>query len=185
MCQDNYIDVSTWGKKEFQQFIEKNASSFRIFTTRYVQDNDIVDDFLQEAYIKFWTNRQKIGKVISPRNYFFSLLKNLIIDKREYFTRHSLNYNEAIYAELADEEIIEERIIEIESSELISRAVMQLAPRGRQVILMELDGKNLNEIAEALDLSINTVKTVRYRMLKRLSELLSREDFQLLLILLA
>ena len=54
---------------------------------------------------------------------------------------------------------------------------MLLAPRGRQIILMELDGKNLNEIAKALDLSINTVKTVRYRMLKRLSELLSREDF--------
>ena len=177
MRQDNYIDVSTRDKKQFQRFIEKNASSFRVFTTRYVHDNDVADDMLQEAYIKFWINRQKIGKVISPRNYFFSLLKNLIIDKRNYFTRRSIDYDEKAYTELADEEIIEEHIIEIETSELISRAVMLLAPRGRQIILMELDGKNLNEIAKALDLSINTVKTVRYRMLKRLSELLSREDF--------
>lgn len=177
MRQDNYIDVSTWDKKQFQQFIEKNASSFRVFTARYVHDNDVIDDMLQEAYIKFWINRKKIGKVISPRNYFFSLLKNLIIDKRDYFTRHSLNYDKKAYIELADEEIIEKHIIEIETSELISRAVMQLAPRGRQIILMELDGKDLNEIAKALDLSVNTVKTVRYRMLKRLSELLSREDF--------
>ena len=58
---------------------------------------------------------------------------------------------------------------------------MQLAPRGRQVILMELDGKSLDEIAKALELSVNTVKTVRYRMLKRLAELLSPDDFRMLL----
>ena len=71
--------------------------------------------------------------------------------------------------------------MEVEASELITKAVMQLAPRGRQVILMELDGKSLDEIAKALELSVNTVKTVRYRMLKRLAELLSPDDFRMLL----
>ena len=46
---------------------------------------------------------------------------------------------------------------------------------------MELDGKSLDEIAKALELSVNTVKTVRYRMLKRLAELLSPDDFRMLL----
>lgn len=50
---------------------------------------------------------------------------------------------------------------------------------------MSMEGKSIPEIAQELDLSINTVKTVKYRALKRLSSLLSKEDFLLLLLLLA
>ena len=95
-----------------------------------------------------------------------------------------MGYDEAACAELADEEVTERRIMEVEASELIARAVMKLAPQGQQVIRMELEGKTFDEIAKALALSVNTVKTVHYRMLKRLAELLSREDFRLLLLLL-
>ena len=43
---------------------------------------------------------------------------------------------------------------------------------------------SLPEIADALGLSLNTVRTVKYRALKRLSDLLSKDDFLLLLFLL-
>lgn len=181
MRQEENADVSAWDERRFQRFIEENASAFRVFAERYVSDPDVVDDMLQEAYIKFWMNRGKIGKVASPRNYFFSLLKNLIADKRGYFARQSDGYDEDASARLPDEADIERHVMEVEASELITKAVMQLAPRGRQVILMELDGKSLDEIAKALELSVNTVKTVRYRMLKRLAELLSPDDFRMLL----
>lgn len=181
MRQEENADVSAWDERRFQRFIEENASAFRVFAERYVSDPDVVDDMLQEAYIKFWMNRGKIGKVVSPRNYFFSLLKNLIADKRGYFARQSDGYDEDASARLPDEADIERHVMEVEASELITKAVMQLAPRGRQVILMELDGKSLDEIAKALELSVNTVKTVRYRMLKRLAELLSPDDFRMLL----
>lgn len=181
MRQEENADVSAWDERRVQRFIEENASAFRVFAERYVSDPDVVDDMLQEAYIKFWMNRGKIGKVASPRNYFFSLLKNLIADKRGYFARQSDGYDEDASARLPDEADIERHVMEVEASELITKAVMQLAPRGRQVILMELDGKSLDEIAKALELSVNTVKTVRYRMLKRLAELLSPDDFRMLL----
>lgn len=50
---------------------------------------------------------------------------------------------------------------------------------------MSMEGKSIPEIAQELDLSINTAKTVKCRALKRLSSLLSKEDFLLLLLLLA
>lgn len=179
---DGYIDVSSWDERRFQRFIEENASVFRVFAGRYVSDPDVVDDLLQEAYIKFWTNRRKIGEVASPRNYFFSLLKHLILDRRDYYARGSEAYDEAACAELTDEASTERRIMEVEASELIAKAVKKLSPQGRQVISMELEGKSFDEIAKALDLSVNTVRTVHYRMLKRLGELLSPEDFRVLLL---
>lgn len=177
-----YIDVSSWDERRFQQFVEENASVFHVFARRYVSDPEVVDDLLQEAYIKFWTNRQKIGEVASLRNYFFSLLKHLILDRRDYYARGSEAYDEAACAELTDDASTERHIMEVETSELIAKAVKKLAPQGRQVISMELEGKSFDEIAQALDLSINTVRTVHYRMLKRLGELLSPEDFKVLML---
>ena len=163
--EGKHIDVAAWDERRFQRFIEENASVFRVYAGRYVSDADVVDDMLQEAYIKFWTNRQRIGKVASPRNYFFSLLRHLISDRRDYYARGSEAYDEAACEELADEESAERHIMEVEASELIAKAVEKLAPQGRQVISMELEGKSFDEIAEALELSVNTVRTVHYRML--------------------
>ncbi|MFR7877353.1 MAG: RNA polymerase sigma factor [Butyricimonas paravirosa] len=65
-----------------QAFIRENASMFRVFAFRYLQDAEVVDDVLQESYMKLWINRSKSGSVKSPRNYFFSIIKNTIADKR-------------------------------------------------------------------------------------------------------
>lgn len=73
----------------------------------------------------------------------------------------------------------------MESAQLITEALKKLSKQSNQVLLMSMEGKSIPEIAQELDLSINTVKTVKYRALKRLSSLLSKEDFLLLLLLLA
>ena len=65
---------------------------------------------------------------------------------------------------------------------MIGEAIMQLSPQSRQVMQMTLDEMSLADIAAALDVSVNTVKTIKYRALKRLATMLLREDFLLLLL---
>lgn len=55
------MDISTWDDKCMQAFIRENASMFRVFAFRYLQDEEAVDDVLQESYMKLWINRSKIG----------------------------------------------------------------------------------------------------------------------------
>ncbi len=45
-------DLSIWDERCMKIFIETNSALFRVFASRYVKDIDIIDDFLQEAYIK-------------------------------------------------------------------------------------------------------------------------------------
>lgn len=56
-------DLSIWDERCMKIFIETNSALFRVFASRYVKDIDIIDDFLQEAYIKLWTHRKSIGEV--------------------------------------------------------------------------------------------------------------------------
>lgn len=178
-------DLSIWNERCMKIFIETNSALFRVFASRYVKDIDIIDDFLQEAYIKLWTHRKSIGEVKSLRNYFYTLLYHTILDKQASTPTHKVSIESPEIQEIPSDSSLFHHIVEMESAQLITEALKKLSKQSNQVLLMSMEGKSIPEIAQELDLSINTVKTVKYRALKRLSSLLSKEDFLLLLLLLA
>ena len=56
-----------------------------------------------------------------------------------------------------------------------------LPPKSQKIIKMHLDGKQNKEIAETLNISVNSVKTLKYNALSSLK--LSLKDYFYLLIL--
>lgn len=181
MDQEVFFDISRWDAKCLNAFIQENAAIFRVFASRYVHDTDLIDDILQEAYIKLWTNRAKIGVVKSPRNYFFTIIKRTIFDNKDVALRKSLIYDLEGCEQISDEDSFLRNILEVETANIIAQAIMKLSPQSQRVILMSLDGESMKDIACELDVTVNTVKTVKYRAIERLSELLSKEDFLLIL----
>lgn len=179
-------DISTWDEQCMQLFIEQNASEFHLFASRYVGDSNTIDDFLQEAYIKLWTHRKTIGRVSSPRNYFYTILRNTILDRWNYLSHpNETTVDEEEYLNISSNETFLQHIIEAESARLIAEAIRKLSPQSQQVIDLIIEGKTMPEIADMLHVSVNTVKTVKYRAVDRLSELLSKEDFLSVLLLFA
>ncbi|MBS7199075.1 MAG: sigma-70 family RNA polymerase sigma factor [Bacteroidales bacterium] len=179
MYQEEFSDISKWDDKCFQAFIRENAAVFRVFASKYVHDSDVIDDILQEAYIKLWTNRVKIGVVRSPRNYFFTIIKNTIFDYKGYFQPENMERDPENYEKIRDDDFFLRNIIEVEASGMIAQAIMKLSAQSQRVILMSLDGESMKDIARELDVTVNTVKTIKYRALERLSGLLSKDDFLL------
>lgn len=178
------LDLSTWDESCMKRFIRDNSALFYAFASRYVHDPELVDDFLQEAYMKLWSHRQTIGKVKSVQNYFYTILRNTIIDKWAYLSSSKNEKSLDDYLEVSSNESFVQHIIEAESSHLIAEAIRKLSPQNRRIILMSLDGKTMSEIAEALHISVNTVKTLKYRAIKQLACSLSKEDFLTFLLLL-
>lgn len=178
-------DLSIWDEHCMKRFIEANSALFHAFASRYVKDTSLIDDFLQEAYIKLWTYRKSIGEVKSVRNYFYTLLYRTILDKQQYVSELDLPIESLDTHDIPSDSSLFRHIVEAESAQLIADALKKLSKQSNQIILMSMEGKTMPEIAQKLNLSINTVKTVKYRALKRLSSLLSKDDFLLLLLLLA
>ncbi len=178
--QEQPIDISTWRDEDFQAFIRKNAAVFNVFARKYAADPDAVNDILQESFIKLWSNREKTGMVHSPRSYVFSIIIHTIADNRRRAPEVGLDQAAQQLNNPDDDDAFLQNISETEASHLIARAVMSLSPQACKVILMTLEGENMKDIAARPDVSVNTVKTIRYRTLERLVELLSREDLLLL-----
>lgn len=177
------LDISTWDETSMQCFIKAYSARFHVFASRYVNDPELIDDFLQEAYIKLWSHRKKIGKVTSIQNYFLTILRNTILDKWTYFSQSEKDKRNPEHLDISSDETFMQHLIEAESADLIAQAIRKLSPQSQQVIRMTIDGNSMQEIADTLQLTVNSVKTVKYRAIKRLSELLSKEDFLLVLFL--
>ena len=82
---------------------------------------------------------------------------------------------------------------QIDPVDIAKAAVEHAKKHGNDMVFLDTAGRLFDEsdgnavsmrsIADALGITVNTVKTVKYRALKRLSQLLSREDFHFLLLL--
>ena len=73
--------------------------------------------------------------------------------------------------------------MEEEMSRLLDEAINKLSKQGEQVIMVLLEGKTLQQIADEMEISINSVKTYKLRAIQTLRTLLKDTPFLILMIL--
>jgi RNA polymerase sigma-70 factor (ECF subfamily) len=148
------------------------------FSFKLVNNRDQARDIVQEAFIKYWQKRDAlVVSKIAVKNFLYSTVRNESLN----CIRHTKVVDN--YALLTGDREPEERpvIDAIITAEVISEihsAIQSLPVNYRQVsILGYLEGKKNQEIAEELDLSINTVKKQKQRALQLLRLKLVPEIF--------
>ena len=117
-------------------------------------------------------NQEKYNTIESIENFLFVSVKN-----------EALNYLRGIerennrYARLENPESEEPQIfnlfIEEETNQMLLTAIGQLPEQSARIIRLALSGLENKEISRLLDVSVNTVKTLKYSAIRKL-----REHFQ-------
>ena len=119
----------------------------------YLHDRDSAEDIVQEIFTKVWEKNLdlQIG------GYLNSYLQNAVKNNCLSYLKHLETKNKA---EQEYQYIVDMASEDTESYlERISQLIEQLPPKRRQVLELNIvEQKSYQEIAEALDLSINTVK---------------------------
>lgn len=163
-----------------QQLKEGNQLAFSIVYKRYVEqvfslsfkylcDRQLAEDAVQNLFLKLWTNRDKIDASKPLNRYLFTILKNDLLNtlrdaKNDVFVVEAcLSMLINLESESSTEQFDQEQI------DMLRKAVDTLSPQRRKIFEMKLTGKYSNqEIADSLDLSINTVKFQYSQSLKQI-----------------
>lgn len=132
------------------------------FGSRFVKDDAAVADIVQEVFIKVWTRREKFEAIYSLRSFMYLSVRNACLNyNRDRSRVKKVSLNDTVSETLVEEE--ECFVIEEELHRRIRNEVEQLPEAMRKVFNLTLLDMSITEIAEALDVSENTVRNQRAR----------------------
>lgn len=161
-----YIDSL---KDNFDKIYVLYYSRMHRFAKEYVQSNEEAENIVQDVFLLLWERRNVLDVQISLVSYLFSIVKNKCID----YLRHKVVADE-FKKDLSLKLIALENLNYTLSSEedvnrIVTEAVNKLPTRCRLIFLKSrIEGKKYKEIADELELSINTVENQMSIALKKL-----------------
>ncbi|MEG1949920.1 MAG: RNA polymerase sigma-70 factor [Odoribacter sp.] len=154
--QDIIRDFSMGRGDAFRLLYEKYASALRYFAAKYIDDDAVIDDIVQDAFVALWEQRADFTIENAVKAFLYKIVKNSSLN----LLRHQGVKNR--YAEaMAQEEDVDsflDNILESEIFELLLTVFDELPPACREIYRLSLDGKKHEEIAEELHITVNTVK---------------------------
>lgn len=163
-------DIRKGNVKAFESFFESFYVYLCQISFSYLKDLDASRDIAQDAFIYFWERRNEIYSIHSAKLYLYKYVKNRSLN---YIRNTKLRTN-IIEERQSNEVAFEDNQIEQETYRLIYSAIKTLPPQGKKIIEHSLDGLSNNEIAIEMNISVNTIKTLKKRAYIKLREEIKR-----------
>ncbi len=160
----------------FQRLFRKYFTPLCVYCQyQYSFDLDLAKEAAHTAFIKLWETRHTLNSTLSVKAYLYRIVSNTCVDiirhrnvKRKY-EKHVLdNYSETdLGSELNPTDLKALK-------EAIDKAVAELPNKMRMVFeLSRYEGLKYAQIAQRLNISVNTVETQMGRALVKLRQKLS------------
>lgn len=152
-------------------FFELYHNPLILYATALIKNHQEAQDIVAESFAKLWSKRENITEWKMLKHWLYRTVYNACIDyvRREATRKKSIP--QLIAQTSAVEKAALENIIQTETVHRLYSLLTQLPPRSREIFhLFYFQNKSMKEIAEALNISVNTVKTQKLRALQFLKQ---------------
>ena len=139
------------------------------------------EDIVLETFHHIWQIREELKSPAALHSLLFTATRNRTLNVARNLKNRQKIIEENI--PLEEEEDHLDYLMEEEMSRLLDEAINKLSKQGEQVIMGLLEGKTLQQIADEMEISINSVKTYKLRAIQTLRTLLKDTPFLILMIL--
>lgn len=183
MDRDDILILMKEGKEcAFRYLFEIYYETLVMFANYWLNDPEAAEDTVQECFVDFWVNKRFENLSSGLDKYIFASVKhaalNYLRGNRRREERHAVvagNWKEdgGEVAELNEEEI-----------EYLYMTINRLPEERRRIFMMVcLEGRNYQEVADLLGISVNTVRTQMGRAFQFLRVALDKRRFSMFLLI--
>ncbi|WP_321281039.1 RNA polymerase sigma-70 factor [Marinifilum fragile] len=148
----------------------------RLLTASFVlvKSKDLAEEVVADVFYQVWQNREKLQDVKNLDNYLFVSIKNRslnYIHKEQRVGKDSID--EVVSNKISEDNTAEDAIIAKELQDKIIHSIESLPPKCREVfLLIRFEGMKYKEVAEKLNVSVNTVDTQMGIAIRKLAEMI-------------
>jgi RNA polymerase sigma-70 factor (family 1) len=151
-------------QKSFAKLFHQLYPALCFYATRFTDDHGEAEDIVEESFIKVWERRETFNHYKVLRSFLYATIRNACLNWIKQKERH-LAHEKAIGIQSeSSESSILENTVRAEVFLDVYDAFEKLPPKCREIIdMVFFEGKNIREISNELNLSINTVKAQKRR----------------------
>jgi RNA polymerase sigma-70 factor, ECF subfamily len=172
ITDDDLMRLTKSGQKSaFEVLYRRHRDLVFGFAVRYLNNRALGRDVTQDVFLSLWAERERY----QPRGKFRSYLFSIVVHRCQYVARqHASDLAKTAQAaratvshEVADQSL--EALLEKERDRTVREKLADLPPKLREVMILRfVNGLSLQEIAEAKEMPLGTIKVRVFRGLKQL-----------------
>jgi RNA polymerase sigma-70 factor (ECF subfamily) len=170
-------DIKLWAAftsgndNAFSTIFNEQAKALFRYGTKFVTDDELVKDCIQDLFVKLYKNRQNLSQTDNIRLYLFRALKNRLLDEiyscKETVSLSSQNDPPELKSiEETEEEENSNQALRIHR---LKKGMESLTPRQREAIYLRYTMEMpLDDISELLQMNYQSVKNLLHRSIEKL-----------------
>ena len=136
---------------------------------KYLLNKELAEDAVQNLFLNLCLKKEEIDETKPINRYLFTMLKNDLLNTLRDSKKNIYLLEDCLSMVLELEDNSQNENLKQEQMNIIQQALEQLSPQRRKVFEMKVSGKYSNqEIADKLNLSINTIKFQYSQSLKQI-----------------
>lgn len=142
------------------------------FANRFMQDFDDSKDIVQEIYVKLWNMREELDNYNSVEALAMRMTRNLCLDKIKL--KKTIPLNGTIKEGSSDENDSKEQEEEFKIAALRAKKAIENLDEPQKSImqLRDIEGYDYDEIAQILNMNVNTIRVSLSRARKKVRNFL-------------
>ena len=162
----------------FEDIYLSYFSKMKYFAKEYVISEEDAENIVQDVFVELWENKEMLNMHMNLIAYLFTTIKNKCLNHlrhklvvHETASKLQEEYTISLRMNLDSLEAFDNNLFSDQDIEkIISRALDTLSEKCRTIFIMsKIEGKKQKEIAQELNISINTIETqmgIAYKKLR-------------------
>ena len=149
-------------EKTLKSFYEEYFALFVSFANNLLPSEEECKDVVHDVFLKYWNTRNDFDNLIAIRAFFYKSIRNTCLN----LIRHQQVQNKYLAENLQyleSESFIHETVVKEEIFHVIHQEISHLTEMEQKVLLLTLEEKSNEEIAQELGISVpDELKVIGY-----------------------
>ncbi|HCC52411.1 MAG TPA: RNA polymerase sigma-70 factor [Porphyromonadaceae bacterium] len=176
---DTEKQISLSDDREFQELFGGFYVPLCVFANKYVEDTELAADIVQDCFLKLWQIRKDFFYLHQVKAFLYTSVHNRCLNE----IKHLKVVNEFTQKMLKEKEegFFSDHVIEEETYRILTDGINQLPRQMKSIMMLALEGLSNGEIAGELNVSTETVRSLKKIAYKKLRVIL-KEYYYLLFV---
>ncbi|MGG0717258.1 RNA polymerase sigma factor [Robertmurraya massiliosenegalensis] len=147
---------------QFEEIVNTYSPELKKLAWRYVMDPYLVEDIVQEVFIKCYIHQGQLEDICSIKGWLYTITKNQCMDHlRTSYHQRVIPTSEFF---IANDQTPESEVMNQQTGEEVQQQMNGLPDKYQEILyLAYIKDLKMKEIQQYLDINISTVKTRLFR----------------------